>query len=145
MLIRATDWQLMFLYQLRRFRNMSFWYFFQTFFHENKALHTANFLIKMNHFNIVFHMTWGKWQRFQFLRSSFSNVSVSQEGCFFSQVQVPVQVQLLDNVLLLMVIPPSNNFTRALFQKTDTKFYVLLLLVFMQRKSRSKEIIFTFF
>ena len=57
----------------------------------------------------------------------FQRVCFSGGDVFFSQVQVPVQVQLLDNVLLLMVIPPSNNFTRALLQKTDTKFYVLLL------------------
>ena len=43
---------------------------FKRYFHEDKALHT-----QMNHFNTVFQMKWDKWQRFQTLRSSFSDES----------------------------------------------------------------------
>lgn len=52
---------------------------FKRYFHEDKALHT-----QMNHFNTVFQMKWDKWQRFQTLRSSFSD-----ESTFFSPVQGP--------------------------------------------------------
>ena len=34
------------------------------YLHENEALHTPTFYMKMNQFSIVFHMTWDKRQRF---------------------------------------------------------------------------------
>ena len=135
----------MFLYQLRRFRNMSFWYFFQTFFSRKQSFAHRYFSYKNESLLHCYSYDMRQMATFSFLEVQFFQRVCFSGGMFFFQVQVPVQVQLLDNVLLLLVIPPSNNFTRALLQKTDTKFYVLLLLVFMQRKSRSKEIIFTFF
>ena len=67
---------------------------FKRYFHEDKALHT-----QMNHFNTVFQMKWDKWQRFQTLRSSFSDESTFNSfffsgeggggGTFFSPVQGP--------------------------------------------------------
>ena len=53
---------------------------------KTKPLHTPTFYTKMNHFNIVFHMTWDKWQRFRALRSGFPKWSVFR-GFVFSQVQ----------------------------------------------------------
>ena len=35
---------------------------FKRYLHENKALHTSPFYMKLNHFNIAFHMTCDKWQ-----------------------------------------------------------------------------------
>ena len=37
---------------------------FTSYLHENKALHTRTFYMKMNHFNIVFNRAWDKWQLF---------------------------------------------------------------------------------
>ena len=34
---------------------------FKTYLHENEALHTPTFYMKMNHFDILFHMAWSKW------------------------------------------------------------------------------------
>ena len=58
--------------------------FFRRYLHKNEALHIPTFYIKMNHFNIVFHLTWNKWQRFKSLRSSFSNGSPFGWLLFFS-------------------------------------------------------------
>ena len=63
MLIRATNWQLPFLYQLFPFQKTK----------QNKkkhcgtlfkVLHTLTFYMKINQFNIFFHMVWDKWQFF---------------------------------------------------------------------------------
>ena len=50
--------------------------FLKRYFGKNEALLTSSFYIKIYHFNIVFHMTWEKWQHFKALRSSFWNGSV---------------------------------------------------------------------
>ena len=36
--------------------------FLKRYFGKNEALLTSSFYIKIYHFNIVFHMTWEKWQ-----------------------------------------------------------------------------------
>ena len=71
MLIRATNWQLPFLYQLGPIQKTKqiktkkhSGTLFKHYFHENKVLHTLTFYIKINHFNIFFHTTWDKWQSF---------------------------------------------------------------------------------
>ena len=46
------------------FHNRHLWYLLKIFLHENEALHTPTFSLKMSHFNIVFHLTSGKWRRF---------------------------------------------------------------------------------
>ena len=38
------------------------WY--KSYLHKNEALNTPDFYMKMKYFNIVFHITWGKWKRF---------------------------------------------------------------------------------
>ena len=50
------------------FLNINLWFTFETLFAPKWGLSH----MKMNGFNNAFHMTWAKWQRFQFLRSSFS-------------------------------------------------------------------------
>lgn len=69
----------MFLYQVSCFQNRNFRHTFPTLFARKRAPCT-------NHFNIVFHMTWNKWQRFRALRAGFSKWSVFR-GLVFSQVQ----------------------------------------------------------
>ena len=44
MLIRTTNWQLSFLYQLRRFQNRNLWYTFQTLFEEKLGVAHPYFL-----------------------------------------------------------------------------------------------------
>ena len=44
LLIRATDWPLSFLYQLRRFQNRNLWYNFQTLFERKRGLPHLYFL-----------------------------------------------------------------------------------------------------
>ena len=48
---------------------------FKPHLHRNEASHTLTFYIKMNHFNIVFHRTSDKRQRFQVFRFGFSDRS----------------------------------------------------------------------
>ena len=55
MLIRATNWELSFLYQLRGFRNT-----FQALFARKRGLTHPYFVYKMNHFNIVFYLAGDK-------------------------------------------------------------------------------------
>lgn len=43
-LIRAANWQLLFLYQFHRFQNLNLWYFFQTFFARKRGLGHPYFL-----------------------------------------------------------------------------------------------------
>ena len=59
---------------------------FPMLFGLKRGLLHPTFYKKMNHFLIVFHMTWDKWQRFNALRSGFWNGSVFRESAF-SQVQ----------------------------------------------------------
>ena len=59
MLIRAANWELSFLYQLRGFRNT-----FQALFARKRGLTHPYFVYKMNHFNIVFYLAGDKWHRF---------------------------------------------------------------------------------
>ena len=64
--------------------NIEIWgIFLKPYLGKNDTLLTSSFYIKMNHFNIVFHMTWDKWQHFKALRSCFSS------GSAFYQVQDP--------------------------------------------------------
>ena len=37
---------------------------FKRYLYENEAFDTSASYVNMNHFNIVFYMTWGKWQCF---------------------------------------------------------------------------------
>ena len=48
-LIRATNWYLSFLYQIRCFQTRNLWYTFETLFAQNEALGTATFYIKINY------------------------------------------------------------------------------------------------
>ena len=50
--------------------------FLKRYLGKDEVLLTSSFYIKMNHFNIVFHMTWDKMQHFKTLRSGFLNRSV---------------------------------------------------------------------
>ena len=90
-LISPTNWQLPFLYQLRFctiFKIEICGGLFKRYLHENDALHTLSFYMKMNHFNIVFHMTWDEWQYFRSWGQVFWTGPVFG-GVFFSQVQGP--------------------------------------------------------
>ena len=53
-LIRATNW-----------KNRKLWYTFQTLFAQRRGFAHPTFYMKMNHFNIVFHMIRDQWQQFQ--------------------------------------------------------------------------------
>ena len=74
---------------------------FKRYLHENDALHTPPFYIKMNKLNIVFHMAWEIWQRFSASRSGFLTGCFFR-GPFFSQVQGP---------------DPDPVFTRCLYRR----------------------------
>ena len=62
-------------------------------FAQKQGLAHPYFYIEMNHFNIVFHMTGDKWQRFYALKYGF------QRGSLFLRPKVRVRVRLLHNVL----------------------------------------------
>ena len=62
------------------------WY--KSYLHKNEALNTPDFYMKMKYFNIVFHITRGKWKRFQSLSSGFFNGPFLR-GYVSSQVQGP--------------------------------------------------------
>ena len=81
-LIRAANWQSFFLYQFRCSWNRNLGYNFQTLFARKRVLAHPYFFMKINHFDIVFDMTWEEWRLFQSLRSGFS------KGFVFSQDQV---------------------------------------------------------
>ena len=57
MLITADNWQLSFLYQLRRFQKRGFPYTFQTLFAQKQRLVYPYFYIKTDPFNTIFRMT----------------------------------------------------------------------------------------
>ena len=46
MIMRATNWQLLFLYQVRRFHNRLCGTFFKRYLHKNEALDTRIFIRK---------------------------------------------------------------------------------------------------
>lgn len=48
---------LLFLYQLCRFQDKNLWYTFQALVARKRGLATSTFYMKMNLFNIAFHMT----------------------------------------------------------------------------------------
>ena len=58
-LVKTTNWQLSFLYQLWRFQNnkKNCGTFFIRHLHENEVLHTLTFYMKINDFNSVFRTT----------------------------------------------------------------------------------------
>ena len=53
MLTRAANWQLSFLYQIRRFKIELWGAIFKHYRHENVALHTPFFYLKMNHLEVL--------------------------------------------------------------------------------------------
>ena len=99
-LIRAANWYLSFLYQIRRFQTWNLWYTFETLFAQNEALGAATFYIKVNY---IWHEIW-KWFRFSRLvfltdrffggsvffrsrvrsRSSFQRMPSLSKGCLAS-------------------------------------------------------------
>ena len=48
--------------------------FLRRYLHKNEVLLTPTFYIKMNHLNIIFHMTWEKWQKFLVFKAIFQRV-----------------------------------------------------------------------
>ena len=68
---------------------------FKRYLHENKALNTLTFYMKINHFNIVFRTTWGKWQRFKSLMSD--DASVFSWDPFFLRFRFRGRVRFLDD------------------------------------------------
>ena len=83
MLIRAANWQSPFLNQFRCFQNRNLGCNFQILFTRKRGFVHPYFYMKMNHLDIVFHMTRKEWKHFQSWRSGFP------KGSAFSQVQGP--------------------------------------------------------
>ena len=55
MLIRATNWQLSFLYRLLRFQNRNLWYDFQALFARKQGLAQPFILLFICLFSLLYH------------------------------------------------------------------------------------------
>lgn len=83
--LRATNWS--FLLYLRRFQNINLWQTFQTLFARKEGLTFPPLLflyMKINHFNVVFHIIGEKWENVCALWSGFSGWTVFYGFRFFS-------------------------------------------------------------
>ena len=60
MLISVTNWKLSFYNTFIIFKRKVCDTLFQRYLHEKGVLHTPTFHLKMNQFNIIFHMTRDK-------------------------------------------------------------------------------------
>ena len=84
MLIRAANWQSPYLYDFAVFKIEILDAIFKGYLHENEALHTPTFYIKMNHFGIIYSYDLRRMATYVFLEVWFFQVVRFTGVRFFS-------------------------------------------------------------